>query len=86
VHPFRQSLFIESDQGYIPALDCKHGVLNGASYYYNLRGSVIDGTFIPIGELNSYLPSSVECLILVLFVDAPKSGTCPSNGIAYHPK
>jgi ribonuclease T2 len=57
---------LQSASGYIPALDCKHGVLNGASYYYNLRGSVIDGTFIPI--------------------DAPKSGTCPSNGIAYHPK
>jgi len=39
---------LQSASGYIPALDCKRGVLNGASWYFNLRGSIIDGTFIPI--------------------------------------
>lgn len=39
---------LKSASGYKPALDCKHGVLNGISWYFNLRGSVIDGTFIAI--------------------------------------
>lgn len=37
--------------GFTPALDCTSGALNGISWYFNLKGSVIDGTFVAIGEL-----------------------------------
>jgi len=32
-------------------LDCTSGGLNGISWYFNLKGSVTDGTFIAISEL-----------------------------------
>ena len=35
----------------IPALDCNGDALNGIKWYFNLKGSVIDGTFVPIGTL-----------------------------------
>ncbi|KAJ8474553.1 hypothetical protein ONZ45_g15916 [Pleurotus djamor] len=34
--------------GFTPALDCSSGTLNQISWYFNLRGSIIDGTFVPI--------------------------------------
>ncbi|KIK04439.1 hypothetical protein K443DRAFT_647441 [Laccaria amethystina LaAM-08-1] len=34
--------------GFTPALDCTSGALNGISWYFNLEGSVIDGTFVAI--------------------------------------
>ncbi|KAL4267939.1 RNase T2 family protein [Pleurotus pulmonarius] len=34
--------------GFTPALDCSSGALNQISWYFNLRGSIIDGTFVPI--------------------------------------
>jgi len=37
--------------GSIPVLDCTSGALNSISWYFNLRGSVTDGTFVAISEL-----------------------------------
>ncbi|KAJ6502673.1 ribonuclease [Mycena vulgaris] len=34
--------------GFTPALDCTGTALNQVSYYYHLKGSVIDGTFVAI--------------------------------------
>ncbi|KAJ7597449.1 ribonuclease [Mycena floridula] len=34
--------------GFVPALDCNGKNLNQISWYFNLRGSIIDGTFVPI--------------------------------------
>ncbi|KAG0331809.1 ribonuclease T2-like [Podila horticola] len=34
--------------GFTPALDCTGGTLNAISWYFNLKGSAIDGTFVPI--------------------------------------
>ncbi|KAG8897089.1 ribonuclease T2-like, partial [Tulasnella sp. 417] len=34
--------------GFIPALDCKNGDLNAISYYFNLRGTLMDGTLVPL--------------------------------------
>ncbi|KAI0322988.1 base non-specific acid ribonuclease [Amylostereum chailletii] len=36
---------LKSASGVTPALDCSSGALNQISYYYNLKGSVIDGDF-----------------------------------------
>ncbi|KAG8995808.1 ribonuclease T2-like [Tulasnella sp. 427] len=57
---------IQSTHGFVPAFDCKKGSLNAIYYYFNLKGTVMDGTLVPI--------------------DAPKGGSCPSNGIKYPPK
>jgi ribonuclease T2 len=54
--------------GPTPVLDCKRGVLNQISYYYNVKGSVIDGKFIPTEPTTSgkcpsrikYLPKESE--------------------------
>lgn len=42
---------LKAKYGYTPALDCESGAVYQVSYYYNLKGSVIDGQWIPIGEL-----------------------------------
>jgi ribonuclease T2 len=34
-----------------PALDCSSGAVNQISWYFNLKGSAIDGVFVPIGAL-----------------------------------
>jgi len=36
-------------------LDCTSGALNGISWYFNLKGSATDGTFIVISELVNLL-------------------------------
>lgn len=40
---------LKAKYGYTPALDCESGGVYQVSYYYNLKGSVIDGQWIPIG-------------------------------------
>ncbi|CAE6412432.1 unnamed protein product [Rhizoctonia solani] len=39
---------VKAKWGYTPAFDCTSGSLNAVSYYYHLKGSVIDGTLVPI--------------------------------------
>ncbi|CAE7185265.1 unnamed protein product [Rhizoctonia solani] len=39
---------LNMSQGYTPAFDCTSGSLNAVSYYYHLKGSIIDGTLVPI--------------------------------------
>ncbi|TDL28102.1 ribonuclease T2 [Rickenella mellea] len=39
---------LKTASGFTPALSCSSGTLNAISWYFNLKGSVIDGTFIPI--------------------------------------
>ncbi|KAH7925179.1 ribonuclease T2 [Leucogyrophana mollusca] len=42
--------------GYTPALGCQSGNLNSISWYYNLKGSLINGEFVPINS-----PQSSSC-------------------------
>ncbi|KAF9486457.1 ribonuclease [Pholiota conissans] len=39
---------LKAQSGFTPALDCSSGALNQISWYFNLKGSIIDGTFVPI--------------------------------------
>ncbi|PPQ67928.1 hypothetical protein CVT25_000340 [Psilocybe cyanescens] len=39
---------LKAQSGFTPSLDCTSGALNQISWYFNLKGSVIDGTFVPI--------------------------------------
>ncbi|KAF8971694.1 ribonuclease T2-like protein [Flammula alnicola] len=61
---------LKTQSGFTPALDCTSGALNQISWYFNLKGSIIDGTFV----------------LSVLLLDAPETGSCPSSGIKYPPK
>lgn len=45
---------------YTPQLGCSNGGLNTISWYFNLIGSVIDGTFVPIGEYD-HSPLQARC-------------------------
>ncbi|KAJ6459681.1 RNase Gf29 [Mycena sanguinolenta] len=47
---------IEAEYGFTPSFDCDGSNLSGASYYFHLIGSVIDGTFVPINA-----PESGSC-------------------------
>ncbi|KAG8972312.1 ribonuclease T2-like [Tulasnella sp. 425] len=47
---------IKASTGYTPSLDCTSSTLNQISYYFNLKGSLIDGTLVPIDA-----PSSGSC-------------------------
>ncbi|KAJ8084526.1 hypothetical protein PM082_003298 [Marasmius tenuissimus] len=45
--------------GFKPALQCSGSNLNSISWYYNLKGSVIDGNFVPISSpISSTCPST----------------------------
>jgi ribonuclease T2 len=57
--------------GFTPALDCDSGALNQISWYFNVKGSVIDGTFVPINapEAGSCPSSGIKY--------PPKSGASP---------
>jgi ribonuclease T2 len=35
-----------------PEITCKHGAIQEISWYFYLKGSLIDGNFIPIGKRN----------------------------------
>ncbi|QRV98191.1 ribonuclease T2 family [Ceratobasidium sp. AG-Ba] len=39
---------VKAKWGFTPAFDCTSGSINAVSYYYNLKGSIIDGTLVPI--------------------------------------
>ncbi|KAG8705927.1 ribonuclease T2-like [Ceratobasidium sp. 394] len=39
---------VKAKWGFTPAFDCTSGSINAVSYYYNLKGSLIDGTLVPI--------------------------------------
>ncbi|KAJ7633150.1 ribonuclease T2 [Roridomyces roridus] len=39
---------LQAESGYIPALDCKGTTMDSVSWYFNLQGSLVDGTFVPI--------------------------------------
>ncbi|KAF7365959.1 Ribonuclease Le37 [Mycena venus] len=47
---------IKAEYGFTPSFDCDGSNLSGASYYFHLIGSVIDGTFVPINA-----PESGSC-------------------------
>ncbi|KAG8899103.1 ribonuclease T2-like [Tulasnella sp. 417] len=60
---------VKKEMGYIPAFDCNKNIIFEISYYYNLRGSVVDGRFQHIDAFTSgscpktgplwYLPKGV---------------------------
>ncbi|KAF5312893.1 hypothetical protein D9619_002612 [Psilocybe cf. subviscida] len=39
---------LKAQSGFTPALDCTSGALNQISWYFNLKGSIIDGNFVAI--------------------------------------
>ncbi|KAJ7670298.1 ribonuclease T2-like protein [Mycena rosella] len=47
---------IKAEYGFTPSFDCDGSDLSGASYYFHLIGSVIDGKFVPINA-----PESGSC-------------------------
>ncbi|KAH0591081.1 hypothetical protein H2248_001187 [Termitomyces sp. 'cryptogamus'] len=50
---------LKAGAGVTPALDCTSGKLNAISWYFNLKGSIIDGTFVPINApVSGSCPSS----------------------------
>ncbi|KAJ7293013.1 ribonuclease [Mycena rebaudengoi] len=59
--------------GFTPALDCDSTALNQISWYFHLRGSIIDGDFVPITapETGSCPSSGIKYL--------PKSGTTKTS-------
>jgi ribonuclease T2 len=47
---------LQSNFGATPALDCESGGVYQVSYYYNLKGSVIDGSWIPVNAVRAAIP------------------------------
>ncbi|EIM92893.1 ribonuclease T2 [Stereum hirsutum FP-91666 SS1] len=44
---------LKSASGVTPALECDGSTLNAIEWFFNLKGSVIDGTFVPIDAIES---------------------------------
>ncbi|PAV22062.1 ribonuclease T2 [Pyrrhoderma noxium] len=47
---------LQTENSVIPALSCDGSTLNAISWYFNLKGSIVDGTFVPIDA-----PSKGSC-------------------------
>ncbi|KAI0059463.1 ribonuclease [Artomyces pyxidatus] len=47
---------LKSGYGFTPALDCSSGSVSSISYYYHLKGSLLDGELVPINA-----PSAGSC-------------------------
>ncbi|KAF8496987.1 ribonuclease T2-like protein [Hysterangium stoloniferum] len=45
---FQLTSALKTASGVTPALDCSGTAINQISWYFNLQGSMVDGTFIPI--------------------------------------
>ncbi|KAG8709155.1 ribonuclease T2-like [Ceratobasidium sp. 395] len=61
---------VKAKWGFTPAFDCTSGSLNAISYYYNLKGSIIDGTLVPINA-----PKAGTCSSSGSLKYPPKSGS-----------
>ncbi|KAJ7137934.1 ribonuclease T2-like protein [Mycena epipterygia] len=44
---------IKAESGFTPSFDCSGSNLNAVAYYFHLRGSIIDGTFVQIAAPES---------------------------------
>jgi ribonuclease T2 len=64
---------LATEWGKTPALNCERGALNSVSYYFNLKGSIIDGKFVPIDA-----PSPGSCALSGITYP-PKSGSSASS-------
>lgn len=64
---------LKSASGFTPALDCSGGAINQISWYFHVKGSVIDGTFVPIDA-----PKKGSCASTGLKYP-PKSGSPTST-------
>ncbi|KAH8099754.1 ribonuclease T2 [Cristinia sonorae] len=64
---------LKSATGVTPALDCSSGAINQISWYFNLKGSLLDGEFVPIDA-----PKKGSCASSGLKYP-PKSGSSSSG-------
>ncbi|KAG6837649.1 hypothetical protein H0H93_004925 [Arthromyces matolae] len=67
---------LKAGAGVTPALDCTSGSLSSISWYFNLKGSVIDGVFVPIDA-----PASGSCSSSGIKYP-PKTGTAVTTTTA----
>lgn len=65
---------IKAKWGYTVALDCSSGNINQIYYYFNLKGSVIDGSFVPINA-----PSAGSCPSTGLKYPVKTGGSTPTT-------
>ncbi|KAI0275119.1 ribonuclease T2-like protein [Gloeopeniophorella convolvens] len=65
---------LKKASGFTPQLSCSGSSINEISWYFNLKGSVIDGEFVPIDS-----PESSSCSSSGLKYP-PKTGTPTSSG------
>ncbi|KAI0257090.1 ribonuclease T2-like protein [Lactifluus subvellereus] len=90
-HPTRSHTLSEltdalrAASGFTPALECTGDVLNQISWYFYLRGSALDGEFVPIGERVDSTTRKALCSWATMS-DSPTKSKCPSRGILYPPK
>ena len=66
-----------------PALDCDGSSLSQISWYFNLKGSVIDGQFVPIGMSICMHGVMIFRDLYGFYSDAPETGSCASSGLKY---
>ncbi|KDQ63253.1 hypothetical protein JAAARDRAFT_119977 [Jaapia argillacea MUCL 33604] len=65
---------LKTASGYTPALNCDGSTLDAISWYFNIKGSVIDGTFVAIDA-----PQSGSCPTSGISYP-PKSGSATTTG------
>ncbi|KAJ6531080.1 ribonuclease T2 [Mycena capillaripes] len=71
---------IRAESGFTPAFDCSGSNLNAVTYYFHLKGSIIDGTFVQISA-----PESGTCpssgIKYPLKTGSPVSTTSTAGGV-----
>ncbi|KAL5535666.1 hypothetical protein ACEPAF_3760 [Sanghuangporus sanghuang] len=71
---------LQAESGVVPALNCDGSVLNEAWWFFNLKGSVIDGTFVPIDA-----PSEGTCPSSGISYRPKSSGTSTTTSSSTTP-
>ncbi|KAJ7495735.1 ribonuclease T2-like protein [Mycena galericulata] len=76
---------LQTGSGFTPVLDCQGSALDSVSWYFNLQGTLIDGTFVPINAPEQGTCPSSGIQYLTKSDDSTDSGskTPKPKGTAY---
>ncbi|KAJ7137929.1 ribonuclease [Mycena epipterygia] len=75
---------IKAESGFTPSFDCSGSNLDGVSYYFHLKGSIIDGVFVPINapESGTCPSTGIKYLVKTGSPVTTTSGTTTSTSSA----
>ena len=79
---------LEKARGVSAVVQCSDGALDEAWYYFDVKGSVQTGTFVPTnqGMCRLRCGPTTDPDYANVFTEVGGSSSCPSTGVKYLPK